>query len=311
MTLGNAMGLNPLLVGGAVMSGVFVGDRGSPMSTGALLISELTGTDLYSNVKGMMKTAVVPFAGTVALYALLGTRQSAAIVSSNMLQLFKSSYNLHPLTALPAIIIVVLCLLRVRVRIAMIVSILVGIVISVVVQGEAFLPVMQSLILGHRPSNPELVIMLGGGGVLSMLRVLSILSLSATYSGIFSETGLLKGVTTLVGRLSKTLTPYTAMVITSLFVNMVTCNQTLAIILTHFLFKDAVQDRNNRLPIDLSNTVLIMAPLVPWSVASAGPLTAAGASPQCLPFAFFLHLLPLWNWFRQSDIKRLLRARRS
>jgi len=48
-SIGKAMGVNPYYIGGAVLSGIYFGDRCSPMSTSALLITELTKTNLYTN----------------------------------------------------------------------------------------------------------------------------------------------------------------------------------------------------------------------------------------------------------------------
>ena len=52
--------------------GCLFGDRCSPVSTSALLISELTHTDIYDNLRAMVRTAFVPFALTCAVYAVLG-----------------------------------------------------------------------------------------------------------------------------------------------------------------------------------------------------------------------------------------------
>ena len=61
VSIGKAMGISPYYLGGAVLSGIYFGDRCSPMSTSALLISELTKTNLYTNIKMMIKTSIIPF----------------------------------------------------------------------------------------------------------------------------------------------------------------------------------------------------------------------------------------------------------
>ena len=61
MTMANSAGVPPVYTGGAILAGVFFGDRCSPVSTSALLVSELTGTSLYSNLAAMVKTALIPF----------------------------------------------------------------------------------------------------------------------------------------------------------------------------------------------------------------------------------------------------------
>lgn len=55
MTMAQTIGVNPVFAGGAVLSGIFFGDRCSPVSTSAMLVSEVTRTDLYENIKGMVK----------------------------------------------------------------------------------------------------------------------------------------------------------------------------------------------------------------------------------------------------------------
>lgn len=53
MLLARTAGLDPLMTAGAVMSGIYVGDRSSPMSSSAALVCALTGTSIYDNVRLM------------------------------------------------------------------------------------------------------------------------------------------------------------------------------------------------------------------------------------------------------------------
>ena len=68
MTMAKSMNASEVLAGGTVLAGIYFGDRCSPVSTSALLVSELTRTDLYENLKGMAKTAAVPFAVSCVIY---------------------------------------------------------------------------------------------------------------------------------------------------------------------------------------------------------------------------------------------------
>jgi len=72
MMMGKAMGISPVWIGGAVLAGGFFGDRNSPMSTSALLVSELTETNIFNNVRLMIKSAVVPLVLTCAVYLAAG-----------------------------------------------------------------------------------------------------------------------------------------------------------------------------------------------------------------------------------------------
>lgn len=100
--LAAGMGIPAVYIGGAVISGSYFGDRCSPMSTSALLVSSLTGTDIYRNLGGTVKTSLVPFFVSVALYALLGLGLHGSYDVSQMQALFSGTFKLTPSVLLPA-----------------------------------------------------------------------------------------------------------------------------------------------------------------------------------------------------------------
>ena len=100
--LAAGMGIPTVYIGGAVISGSYFGDRCSPMSTSALLVSSLTGTDIYRNLGGMVKTSLVPFFVSVALYALLGLGLHGSYDISQMQALFSGAFKLTPPVLIPA-----------------------------------------------------------------------------------------------------------------------------------------------------------------------------------------------------------------
>ena len=57
------------------------------MSTSALLVSELTETDIFDNIKNMVKTSVVPFAAVCVLYLLMGLNSAGSLFDSVQLSL--------------------------------------------------------------------------------------------------------------------------------------------------------------------------------------------------------------------------------
>jgi NhaC family Na+:H+ antiporter len=80
---------------------------------------------------------------------------------------------------------------------------------------------------------------------------------------------------------------------------MIACNQTLTIMLTDQLCRDTDRD-SSRFAITLEDTAVVIAPLVPWSIAAAVPLTSVGAPPDSVLFACFLYLLPIWQCITAS-----------
>lgn len=63
-SIGRAIGIPPAYIGGAVMSGIYFGEQCSPLSSSALLICDLTETDIYANIVQVFRVVLVPFAAT-------------------------------------------------------------------------------------------------------------------------------------------------------------------------------------------------------------------------------------------------------
>ena len=190
-SIGKAMGVNPYYIGGAVLSGIYFGDRCSPMSTSALLISELTKTNLYTNIKLMIKTSIISFIVTCLFYLFLGFKSKVSNISVDVTEIFKQNYNLNIIVIIPAILIIILSILKINVKKTMLVSIVISFFISIFIQKESVLSIINYCVYGYYHSNEKLNIMMKGGGILSMLNVALIVGISSSYSGIFKETKML------------------------------------------------------------------------------------------------------------------------
>ena len=295
MTVANGMGVNPLFTGGAIMAGSYFGDRCSPMSTSALLICSLTETDIYRNIGKIARTGLVPFLLSCVVYVLLGLGAQGSGAAVDVRAIFSAAFSLRPVLLLPAAAIVVLALLRVSPRIAMGVSILAAAALAVVVQGLTVPELLRDMVLGFRTDHAELAALLSGGGILSMAKVFCIICISATYSGMFNGTGLLDGFRGALTRLGERILPFGSILLTAALTNMVACNQTLAIMLTEQLCTDAEPDRE-KMAIALENTAVVLAPLVPWSIACSVTTTSSNAPAASVLTACFLWLVPAWNY---------------
>ena len=296
MTVAKAIGADPLFVGGAIVSGAFFGDRCSPVSTSALLVSELTGTNLYKNIKNMFKTAVIPFVLALAAYTAAGFLFAKDIGGEipNVGAMFENVFELSAVTLVPAIVILVFSLAKLNVKITMTASILVSAVICIFIQKLSFLQVLDYSLFGFVTDNTAISSMINGGGIVSMLRVAAIVSISSSYSGIFRKTGILDSVSGLIRRLSDKTYPFVAIVITSIVSGCVACNQTLAIMLTDQLCSHLECDKD-RFAIYLENSAVVIAPLIPWSIAGGVPIASSGSPTNSLLAAFYLYFVPMFG----------------
>lgn len=295
VTMASSMGIPILYSGGAVLAGSFFGDRCSPMSTSALLVSTVTGTDLFRNIGNMVKTSVIPFIITCGVYTLLGLGTDGSFDTFQIQTLFAENFVLHPAALIPAAVIILLSCFRVNVKITMSISILCGVVVAFLIQKISAAELASIAIWGYSPENAEVAALLSGGGIQSMVKVFCIVCLSSCYSGMFNGTGLLEKFRDSLNRLAEKILPFGSILVTSILTVMVSCNQTLAIMLTQQLCRDVEPDPET-MACHLENTAVVIAPLIPWSIAGAVPLATVGAPSACILTACYLYLLPLWNY---------------
>lgn len=295
MSIGNAMNCDPAWLGGAVLSGIYVGDRCSPLSTSALVVASITHTDLFTNLKYMAAHAILPIAVSCIVYGVAGLSMTSSAVDIRILDEFNQVFVLSWPVLLPAMVIIVMSMLRIAVWKTMIVSIVAALGLCVYVQGMSLLDILPMLLTGYETTNPELAPMLDGGGLLSMVGPGALVALSCSYAGIFEETDLLgsvkKGIYCLAGRV----THYGCTILVSLGAVSIACNQTLSSIMVRQLCQELFPDKQE-MALVLEDTTIVLAALVPWCVAVAVPLAVLGAPTTAILAAVYLYLQPLCSW---------------
>ena len=130
---------------------------------------------------------------------------------------------------------------------------------------------------------------LGGGGLTSMVRTTCIILIAACYSGIFKATGLLDFLIVPLRRLAQKGGSFASMLVASVFSAMVSCNQTLAIMLTDQMTAKLTEDPLLRAQY-LENSAVVISPLIPWCIACSVPLSSVEAPSASVLFAFYLFI---------------------
>lgn len=307
--LANSAGVDISVVAGAVLAGAFFGDRCSPMSSSAMLISALTGTKIHDNVRNFLKACAVPLILSVALYAILSPAHPLASARENdLIAGLAGNFNLAWYAVLPAVLILVLAAFRADMRLAMAFSVLVGAVLGFVLQGVTPPQLLRYMALGYTlPAGGKLGELIGGGGLVSMVQVAAIVLIASTYSGISAGTGMLAGIEGKLVRLAEKIGAYPVTLLTAVLTCAFACNQTLAVILTQQLQQKTYAGQGRppgALALDLADTAIVISPLMPWNIACAVPLAMLGAGASAVPYAFFLWLTPLVALFMPHNRRR-------
>lgn len=305
MSIARAGGVVPVLAAGAVLSGVYVGDRGSPAASSANLVAVLTHTDMRKNVRMMLRSSLIPFLLCCAAYTLLSLFTPMQAVGSEITVQLGEEFVLYWPCIIPAVLMIILPFLGLGIQLSMLVSLAVSALVALFVQKAGMIACFRSMVFGYHAVNPQLSDMLSGGGIVSMLEVCAILVISCSYGGIFQRTGMLDSVNQKLQQLSGKIGRFSAMLILALGVCAVFCNQTIGAIMQNNLslklYGETEEEKTAKM-LDMENSVILLAGLVPWCIASSVPLAMMDAGISSLPFAFFLWFTPLW-WLLRTGIQ--------
>lgn len=307
MALARSGGVDPLLTAGVILSGVYFGDRCSPVSSSANMVAGVTNTQIFENVKLMMKTGALPFALSIAIYAGFSITNPITSVDESMVMAFEEQFVISLWSIIPAVLVIGMPLLKFGVMKAMAASITSAILIAWLVQGVDLLEVIKICIFGYESSSAGLGAILNGGGLVSMLEILVILMISSSYSGIFSGTKMLESLQEKLGKACSKFGRFAIMICMSIAMSSIFCNQTIGTLMCADLMRKPYHDGggdNQELAIDLENSVILIACYIPWSIGCSVPLLMLGVDFKALPFAVFMYLVPICylltkkKWFK-------------
>lgn len=296
------------MAAGAIIAGAFFGDRTSPMSSSANLVARVTETDLYVNVRNMLKTSIIPFFLSAAAYLWLSSEYPLSYGGKGIEEELSGLFNLNPVVIIPAALILTLALFRLDIRLSMSVSILSALVLAITLQHETLNDIFRYIIYGF-PSKSGGILgsTINGGGMLSMVNVSMIVLVSSAYSGIFEGTGMLDEVLVFIDKFGSKYGLYAITIATSIVTACFGCTQALAVILTCHLVRntyDKTHTGNQKLALDLEDTAIVISPLIPWNIAGAVPASILSAGPGFILYAFFLYLLPATGLINEYIARR-------
>ncbi len=281
---------------GAIMAGAYFGDRCSPMSSSANLVANLTETNLHSNIRNMFKTSLIPFILSIVIYFILSHQEPLTFVGNRIDSEIINVFIINWVVLLPAIIILIFSIIKLNVKLSMLVSIVTASFIAVHLQGYTFLDVLKFILLGfHLEISSPLRNIIKGGGIISMWKASLVVFISCSLAGIFDTTNLLGKVESILRNAKTRYDLFVYTVIMSIITAALGCNQSISIVLTNQLMEKSYSDKN-QLAIDLENTAVLLAALIPWNIAAFVPTTTLEVSnTSFIPYAFYLYFVPIYN----------------
>lgn len=294
-------GVNLSLAGGAILSGCYVGDRMSPMSSCANLVSNLTEVEIYPMLKNFRKTTYLPFVIVSLIYLLFSFSNPLDMAGSNVLKDINESFKISFTILIPALIMLILSTLQVNVKKAMTFSIISGVIIALFMQNVQLGRLIKVLLLGYKLEyDHPLVTILKGGGLFSMLKPSFVIFVSCSMAGVLEGLDIFNKISKLFYNIKDRKTLFVSTGLVSFFSAAFGGNQSIALVMTNGIMNKVYNHLNVdnlSLATDISNTAVLFAPMIPWNIANILISTVIGVNPvKIVPFAFYLYIPFIVNY---------------
>lgn len=300
--VGKVFGIPDYILLGAIVSGAFLADKISPIS-GLMNLTLITTKTSYRNALLSMSRTLLPgyfFSGAVYFY--LGKGYNLVLNSSDLVIMelvLKKSFYISPALLLLPVCMFILCFLGIKIIRAISLVLISGVVIAVTTQKISLANIFWSILAGYKGNTEleELNSILLCGGITSIVEILLIIIGAITLSSLFRGTGL---IAPLVDRIiARVKSKWEIVFKTSVISSTLTliCDQSVGVILPGELLKNKYRELgidNATLARTISDTGIIIAPLIPWNVNSLFILMLTGVSATTYaPYAVLCYALPL------------------
>lgn len=288
--------INLNMVAGAVIAGAYFGDRCSPMSSSAALVANLTETHLFTNIRNMLRTTIFSIFLTIIIYGILSRSYPLQVVNNDLSAELVKTFKIGLVMLIPALLIIVLSLLKVRIQITMLMSILVAFILSLFVQKVPLTQILSAVFWGFHLDQGALQNIMKGGGIFPMLKTTLVIFISCALAGLFEGTAIFDHLKNSLlkmemGREKR----FSATLIVSTIAAAFGCTQTIAVVLTSEIMKVCYdQGENDQFSLDIENSGILISALIPWNIAALVPTTTLNVSiAGYVPYAVYLYILPL------------------
>ncbi|WCO00459.1 Na+/H+ antiporter NhaC [Psychroserpens ponticola] len=283
--IGTALGINPGMIAGAVISGAYFGDKMSPLSDTTNLAPAMAGTDLFTHIRYMTITTIPTIVITLIVFAIISmninTTGSADI--SSLLSSIDNTFNISPWLFLVPGVVIALILLKTKPLIALGTGVILAGFFAFIFQPEVlsnlseskFGAVINSALTDTsiETDNEKLNDLFSSGGLKGMLWTIYLILCAMVFGGIMDAIGALSRITQVLLSVATTIFGlFASTVISCLGLNAIASDQYLAIVIPGKMFKKAYDDKGLA-PENLSRTLedagTVTSVLIPWNTCGA------------------------------------------
>lgn len=305
-------GVSPAFIVGALLSGVYIGDRCSPLSSALHLLSTITETDYLKNMRLLILSAILPFSVAFLMYWQLGDGFRVPLLGGNAV--IADFFSVSIWTLVPLVLMVLLLVIKQPITRVMTLVFCICLLMTIR-RGISFSTLWETLFNGYASPHEPLQSFLKTSGFRQMINVILVIFFSGILNSLLEADDLIQY---LIAPFVRNLPSKSRLLLNtgllSILLSMVTCSQAMtAMISGKYLapFYDTFKLRRELLVMMIANTGLNVVSIIPWNVNGIMIKQLSGVSPlEYAPLSFFLIsltmiTLTLYPWIFSKSLRKL------
>jgi len=343
VAVGRALEIPDGLIGGAIISGSYFGDKISPLSDTTNLAAAVTETPVFDHIRYLLFTTGPSMIISLILFTTIGlgldTSDSAVDVSVELA--IEAAFNINIWLLIPPVLVLTLIVKKVPAIPALFAGIVAGVICVVVFQqpvlaslsstvsvtpvnegfanfyqpNPGYVLIMDTLFKGVAidTSVPMISELFGASGMEGMLGTVWLILAAMTFGGVMDACGNLTRIMESVKGLAKGFFSLVACTSgTCIVTNLSTSDQYISVAIPGRMYSDLYREKGfarENLSRTLEDTGTVTSVLIPWNTCGAYHASVLGIGTLTyLPFCFFNLLSPImtlfYAWF-MIKIKRV------
>lgn len=308
MGIGMSLGIPSPIIGGAIISGAYFGDKMSPLSDTTNLAPAMAGAKLFDHIKHMIYTTGPSYVISAILFLIIGLGYSGDTMDLALIQEINeglaAGFNLSPLLLLIPVITIGMVVLKVPAIPGLFFGAILGGVAAMMFQGADIGSVVDALHYGYGSDTGNVFIddLLSRGGLDSMMWTISLILCAMTFGGVMEKTGMLESLANVIlGFAKSTGSLVVATILTALGMNVLAGDQYLSIVIPGRMYRSAYEMRNlapKNLSRVLEDSGTLTSALIPWNTCGAFMIGTLGLAPWTyVPYCFLNLINPFVSIF--------------
>ena len=337
VAVGRALEIPDGLIGGAIISGSYFGDKLSPLSDTTNLAAAVTETPVFDHIRYLMFTTVPSMAITLVLFAVIGLNletSGSSVDVTEELAAIDAAFNISIWLLIPPVLVLTLIVKKVPAIPSLFVGIIAGVVCALIfqqplinqlIESISVTPVNESFAQLYQPSPSYVLVMdtlytgvavetsmpmmtelFSANGMEGMLGTVWLILAAMSFGGVMEACGNLTRIMESVKGLAKGFFSLVACTSgTCIVTNLSTSDQYISVAIPGRMYSDLYREKGyaqENLSRTLEDTGTVTSVLIPWNTCGAYHASVLGIGTLTyLPYCFFNLLSPfmtlIYAWF--------------